>query len=94
MYITFNLIFAAVFAYFATQEDNTCFAREQSAWGVEYSNTENVTNQFYKISCGGAALLVISSAMFHLQSKPSMFDMMRPFVIVTNLTTLVWFFSL
>ena len=43
VYIVFNLIFAAVFAYFATQEDNTCFAREQSAWGVEYSNTENVT---------------------------------------------------
>ena len=94
IYITFNLIFAAVFAYFATQEDNTCFAREKSAWGVEYANTENVTDQFYKISCAGAALLTISSAMFHLQSKSHMFDMMRPFVIVTNLTTLVWFISL
>uniref|UniRef100_A0A7S3CHJ0 Uncharacterized protein n=1 Tax=Strombidium rassoulzadegani TaxID=1082188 RepID=A0A7S3CHJ0_9SPIT len=32
--------------------------------------------------------------MYYLQSKPEMFDLMRPYVIITNLLTLVWFISL
>ena len=29
-----------------------------------------------------------------MQSKEDMFEMMRPYVILTNLTTLTWFFIL
>ena len=43
IYNTFLLIFAAVFAYFVVMEENQCYARDKSAWGVQYSNTEDVT---------------------------------------------------
>ena len=32
--------------------------------------------------------------MYYMQSKEDMFDMMRPYVILTNLATLTWFISL
>ena len=44
VYNTFILIFAAVFAYFVVMEENQCYARDQSAWAVQYSNTEDVTH--------------------------------------------------
>ena len=43
IYNTFLFIFAAVFAYFVVMEENQCYARDKSAWGVQYSNTEDVT---------------------------------------------------
>ena len=44
IYNVFILIFAAVFGYFVMLEENECYARDQSAWGVEYSNTSFVTH--------------------------------------------------
>ena len=44
IYNFFILVFAAVFAYFVVMEQNQCYARDQSAWGVQYSNTEDVTH--------------------------------------------------
>ena len=32
--------------------------------------------------------------MYYLQGKEDMFEMMRPYVILTNLATLVWFITL
>ena len=32
--------------------------------------------------------------MYYLQGKPDMFDMMRPYVIIINLITLIWFVAL
>ena len=32
--------------------------------------------------------------MYYLQSKEGMFEMMRPYVIITNLLTLSWFITL
>ena len=90
----FILVFAAIFGYFVMTEENECYARDQSAWGVEYSNTVFVTHQFYLLSASGMVLLLLSSLMYYLQSKDLMFDMMRPYVIVTNLVTFVWFVAL
>ena len=42
----------------------------------------------------GLGLLLLSSLMYYMQSKDDMFDMMRPYVILTNLATLTWFISL
>ena len=44
VYNTVLLVFAACFAYFVVIEQNQCYARDESAWGVEYSNTEDVTH--------------------------------------------------
>ena len=44
IYNTFLMIFAAIFAYFIVMEENQCYARDQSAWAVQYSNTEDVTH--------------------------------------------------
>ena len=94
IYNTFILIFAAVFAYFVVMEENQCFARDQSAWGVQYSNTEDVTHQFYLLSVAGMVLLLIGALMYYLQGKEDMFDMMRPYVILTNFVTFGWFVAL
>ena len=66
VYNFFILAFAAVFAYFVVMEDNQCFARDTSAWGVQYSNTEDVTHQFYLLSVAGMTLLMIGGLMYYL----------------------------
>ena len=88
------LVFAAFFAYFVVMEPNQCFARDQSAWGVQYSNTEDVTHQFYLLSVSGMVLLLIGALMYYLQGKEDMYDIMRPYVILINFATLGWFLSL
>ena len=75
-------------------EENQCFERYCSAWGVQYSNTEDVTHQFYLLSVSGMTLLIIGALMYYLQGKEDMFELMRPYVILTNLATLVWFITL
>ena len=94
IYNTFIIIFAAVFAYFVITEDNQCYARDQSAWGVEYANTEDVTRQFHLLDAAGLVLLLVSALMYHLQGKESMFEMMRPYVILANICTFAWFVAL
>ena len=94
IYNVFILCFAAIFGYFVVQEENECYARDQSAWGVEYSNTSFVTHQFYLLSVSGMILLLLSCLMYYLQAKEQMFDMMRPYVICTNLCTFTWFLFL
>ncbi len=37
---------------------------------------------------------MISVLMYYLQGKEGMFTMMRPYVIVTNILTLCWFFAI
>ena len=66
IYNLFVLIFAAVFGYFVMLEENECYARDQSAWGVEYSNTSFVTHQFYLLSVTGMILLLLSCLMYYL----------------------------
>lgn len=85
------LVFCAIFGYHLVTEDNQCYARDQNAWAIEYSNTEDVTHQWYLLSCAGLTLLLVSSLMYHLQRSQEMFDLMRPYVIITNLMTLIWF---
>ena len=94
LYNTVILICAAVFAYFILVEENQCYARDQNAWGVEYSNTEDVTRQFHLLDVAGLALLVTSALMYHLQGKEDLLEMMRPYVILTNLATFTWFCAL
>ena len=88
------LVFAAIFAYFVVMEENQCFARDTTAWGVQYSNTEDVTHQFYLLSAGGMILLLLGSLMYYLQAKEDMYEMMRPYVLLVNLATLLWFIAL
>ena len=39
-------------------------------------------------------LLLIGALMYYLQGKEDMYDIMRPYVILTNFTTFGWFVSL
>ena len=43
IYNVFLLICAAFFAYFVIMAENKCFARDQTAYAVEYENTVDVT---------------------------------------------------
>ena len=43
LYNSFILIFSALFAYFALIEQPQCYARDESAWSTEYSNTADIT---------------------------------------------------
>lgn len=61
---------------------------------MQYENTEDVTLEFYWISCSGMTLLLVGALMYYVQSKEEMFDYMRPYIILLNLTTLVWFGAL
>lgn len=94
IYNTFLLVFGAIFAYFVMMEENQCYAKGKEAWGVQYDGTEDITKQFYLLSNGGLVLLLVSVLMFYLQGKEDMFDLMRPYVIVTNMLTLSWFITL
>ena len=69
IYNTIILIFAAVFAYFIAISENQCYAKGDDAYGIQYENTEDVSNQFYLLSQLGVAVLVLSAIMYHLQSR-------------------------
>ena len=58
---------------------------------MQYSNTEDVTEQFYFLSTAGMFLLLLSALFYYLQSREEQFDKMRPFVILMNLVMLGWF---
>ena len=59
-----------------------------------YAQSEDVTEQFYNLSLAGVALLLLSSLFYYLQGKEEMFNVMRFFVILTNLATFAWFIAL
>ena len=40
------------------------------------------------------SLLVTAALMYHLQGKEDLRELMRPYVILTNLATLAWFIAL
>ena len=44
IYNTIQMIYCAIFGYYIMSVDNQCFAREQNAWAINYSNTEDVTH--------------------------------------------------
>ena len=94
IYNTFLLVCAAFFAYFIVMNENQCFAKGKEAFGVQYEDTDDVTKQFYLINNAGLVLLLVSVLMYYLQGKEDMFDLMRPYVIITNLLTLGWFITL
>ena len=88
------LVFAVVFGYFAVTEENQCFAKGQKAFSVQYSDTVDVSRQFYMMSYFGLVILVFSALIYHLQSKEGMFEAMRPFVIFVSLIQFIWFLFL
>ena len=88
------LIFCAIFGYYIMTDENQCYAREKNAWAIQYSNTEDVTHQWYLLSAAGLVLLLVSALLYHLQRNPDLFEVMRPYVIIINLLTLVWFIAL
>ena len=94
VYNTFLLVAAAFFGYFIVNESNQCFAKGQTVNAVELEGSQDVTKQFYLLSNCGLILLLVSVLMYYLQSKDGMFEMMRPYVIITNLMTLSWFVAL
>ena len=91
LYNTFILIFSVMFAYFALMEQPQCYARDDSAWATEYSNTADVTAQFHQMAQSGAVLLPTSAFFYYLQSNDGLFDMMRPITMLINLCVFIWF---
>ena len=61
---------------------------------MELEGSDDVTKQFYLLSNCGLILLLVSVLMLYLQSKEGLFEMMRAYVIITNLLTLTWFMTL
>lgn len=66
VYNMFILVFAAIFAYFIVIEQPQCFAKEGKPYGVQYSDTEDVTIQFYWLSLAGMSLLLLQAIMFYV----------------------------
>ena len=60
------LIFAAVFAYFIVLEQPQCFSKDGKAYGVQYSNTEDVTIEFYWLSLAGLSLLLLQAIVYYI----------------------------
>ena len=71
--------------------ENQCYAADKEAFGVEYDNTEDVTYQFYYTSVVGIGMMLICVLVYHLQGKPGMYDVLRPYLIIVNLTFFAWF---
>ena len=94
MYNLFLIICAGGFGYFVYNEENQCYARDKNAWAVEYENTEDVTHQFDLLCNSGFTLLLVGCLLYYMQSKLEMHDIMRPYVIMLNLITFVWFMFL
>ena len=61
---------------------------------MQYSKTENVTEEFYWLSLGGMFVMIVQAITYYIQSKEEMFDKLRPLVIFVNLSSLVWFYYL
>ena len=93
-YNVIMLLYCSIFGYYILKDDNQCYARDMNAWAIQYSNTEDVTHQWYLLQCAGIVLLLISVLLYQVASSPDMFHLMRPYVICINLITLVWFVSL
>merc|ERR1712086_570866 len=53
-----------------------------------------MSKQFYLLANGGLVMTLISVLMFYMQGKNGLFEMMRPYVIITNFLTLGWFIAL
>ena len=61
---------------------------------MEYDNTEDVTRQFYLLCNCGLVMHLILVLLYSLQGKKDMYELMRPYVIISNLLTFGWFISL
>ena len=59
LYNMFILVFAAIFAYFIVIEQPQCFTKDGKPYGVQYSDTEDVTVEFYWLSLAGLTLLLL-----------------------------------
>ena len=94
IYNTALLIFGVVFAYFVATQENHCYASGTEASAVEYDNYEDVSRQFHMMSYGGMVFLVLSAILYHLQAQEDMFATMRPFVLLVNILTFIWFLFL
>ena len=93
-YNTFLLISAAFFAYFTVIQNPQCFARHTEVSAAERENADDITNQFYLLSNAGLVIHLLLAMVYYLQGRDGMFELMRPYVILSNLLTLGWFVSL
>ena len=94
LYNGFLLIFAGFFAYFLALEQPQCFSKEGQAFGVQYMDTENVSDQFYWLSLAGVFLLLLQALLYNIQTKDDMQDATRPWILLTHLMSLIWFITL
>ena len=94
LYNIFMLESAAGFAYFLMTTQPQCYAKGKQVWASETVDVENVTYQFFLLSAAGLVLMILGALMYALQARGDLFEMMRPYVILTNLITLTWFIIL
>ena len=88
------MIFAAFFAYFIVLEQPQCYSREGKAFGAQHGDQEDVTNQFYWLSLAGLSLLLLQATVYYVQSREDMFDATRPWVMLVNFISFIWFIAL
>ena len=94
IYNSFLLFSAATFAYFVVLQQNQCYAKEKQAYALEYSETVDVTSEFYWLSVAGMLIMIASALVYYLQSMEDMYAYMRPWTIIANVLFLAWFVSL
>ena len=50
-----------------------------------------VSKEFWLLANCGIVLTLVGAFLYWMQSRKNMFDVMRPYVILSNLITLAWF---
>ena len=93
-YNTFLLLSGCFFTYYVLMGEQQCYATDRNAYGIEYDNTQDVTYQFFVISYVGIGMMLLSSFVYFLQGRPGMYDLLRPYLIIVNLSYLAWFVAL
>ena len=55
---------------------------------------EDVGKEFNLLCFSGLVLCLVSALMYYMQAKPNFFELMRPYVFLSNLLFLSWFITL
>ena len=93
LYNIYLCVAAAFFAFIVmTKGDDKCLVKDGKV--TTEDDFSNVAKLFYLESAAGLVLALVSVLLYHMQSKSmQMYDVMRPYVIFSNLIFLIWFIA-
>ena len=91
LYITLELLFASVWAYFLVGEQPQCYFREGQVLALAYSDTTDVTRIFYWLTVASLFAILSQAVLHHLQIIESYAGKLRAWQVISNFIFLSWF---